>query len=140
MGDLEEKSRAIKRESARAKGKRFQREVVRLFAEKYGLVLGDDIRSSIGAETGMDILLTSVEARERIGFAIECKASESIGIVAALRQADANSRSPKGNLVPVVVFSSPQRSKLPYSKWICMPLETFLKRDKNGTDCVFALE
>ncbi len=109
--------------SARAKGSLFQKVVMKAFAKAFDLVEEEDIRSSVGRETGADVKLVSLKAKDRVGLAIECKNSRTLNIFRAIEQAR---KYRTGALeTEAVVFK--KGSVGPNTTYICIPLDHYLR-------------
>jgi len=92
--------------SAKAKGKRFQNQITKLFHKAFGGLLEEgDIKSTTMGEHGVDIQL-SPAAKKLIPYAVECKCQEKLNIWSALEQAENNANGS----IPVVFFKR-NRSK-----------------------------
>ncbi len=102
------------------KGRGFMKRIKERLQAHFGLT-DDDIRTTIGAEGGEDIKLTSEKARERVGLSIECKDEKRLGIFAAIEQSKSNC---KIGMVPTVIFK--KGSLGAHLTWICVPLEHYL--------------
>lgn len=91
---LERAGKRIKVQSAKGKGMNFQREICQKIADLIGIpyLRGDDeslIESRSSGVNGTDIILRG-EAKKRFPFSIEAKNSESLSLVDAVQQAQAN--------------------------------------------------
>lgn len=94
--------------SAKAKGRRFQQEVIRLLARIVGLDLAD-MESRPGGQNGEDIIL-GMSSRARFPYSIECKNRKSYkGLYVAYDQAVAN--APKG-AEPLLCLRTDRRKPL----------------------------
>lgn len=67
----------MKTRSAKAKGKRLEKWVLKILKEQFGFT-SDEVRVNIGAETGADIKMASY-AEQYFPFKIECKNQEAVG-------------------------------------------------------------
>ena len=79
----------MKTQSAKAKGRRLQKEIKELILEKFSSLEEDDVRSTSMGASGEDILL-SPAARKLFPFSVECKAHEKLNIWSAIEQAEEN--------------------------------------------------
>lgn len=91
---IERAGERIKVRSAKAKGMSFQREICQRISDLIGIpyLRGNDeslIESRGSGQNGVDIILRG-EAKKRFPFSIEAKNSESLNLVDAVRQAEAN--------------------------------------------------
>lgn len=86
--------------SQKEKGRRLQKWVRRRLIEGLGIDPGDVLSTPMGLP-GCDLYL-SPAARAKFGFGVECKNRESIGIWAALDQAEKNAAGV--GLKPLLVF------------------------------------
>lgn len=103
------------------KGRAFQKRIMLLFKEFFGLS-DDDIRTPVGAENGPDIILCNDDVRKKVGLAIEVKNQKNMSIWVALEQA--KSHAAGTNLTPALIF---HRSVLGNRDvWITVPLEHYL--------------
>ena len=93
------KENEMKPSSAKAKGRNFQNKVRELIME-YLDINEHDIKTAVMGEGGMDIKLSSA-AREKFGYAVECKKVEKINIWKCFEQACENSE----DLEPLLIFS-----------------------------------
>lgn len=66
--------------SAKAKGKRLEKWVASLILEAIPDLTEDDVRTTVGSETGEDIKL-SKKARQFLNVSIECKNRETFGTI-----------------------------------------------------------
>lgn len=89
----------MKPSSAKAKGRNFQNKVRELIME-YLDINEHDIKTAVMGESGMDIKLSSA-ARDKFGYAVECKKVEKINIWKCYEQATENSQ----DLEPLLIFS-----------------------------------
>lgn len=114
----------VKSRSLIAKGRSFQKSIMEKFKNFFGLD-EDDIRTAVGAETGVDIKLNK-KAREKIGLAIECKNVKSINIWKAIDQAKKNCYE---DCEPAVIF---KRGTLGSNTvYICVSLKHYLEMRSN---------
>src|ERR1041385_1117971 len=74
------------RRSARAKGRRGQKEVVDLILTTFPELTGEDVMSQPSSIPGEDIILTR-KARTILPYSIEVKYQETLSIWASLKQA-----------------------------------------------------
>ena len=89
----------MKPSSAKAKGRNFQNKV-RLMIMEHLDINEHDIKTAVMGESGMDIKLSS-SARNKFGYAVECKKVEKINIWKCYEQATENS----DDLEPLLIFS-----------------------------------
>ena len=89
----------IKRNSAKAKGRAFQKEIAEILKEAYQLE-DRDVVSTPASVPGEDILMSKL-AKKRIPFSIECKNQETTMIWQCIKQCEDN--TPKGR-IPLIVF------------------------------------
>ncbi len=79
----------MKTASAKAKGRDFQKDIV--FAiQKWLNLTDDDIRPVAASVNGVDIELTSKQARELFPYGVECKRQEKLNIWDAISQCETN--------------------------------------------------
>lgn len=97
----------MKPQSAKAKGRKFCKEVVAQIRKKYGRLEEDDISVRSSGAPGEDILL-SPKARMCFPFSIECKCCEKVHMEQWYDQAKANA---KGH-TPIVVWRRNNREPL----------------------------
>ncbi len=109
----------MKPNSCKAKGRKFQGEVVAIIRAFFPELSADDVRGAIMGETGEDIKLSALGKR-RFPFSIECKKRESLNVWEAVEQAESNAR--KSGLNPVLVFS---RNRSP--AYAVVPLSLFME-------------
>ena len=107
----------MKTQSAKAKGRRLQKEIKELILEKFSSLEEDDVRSTSMGASGEDILL-SPAARKLFPFSVECKAHEKLNIWSAIEQAEENANEH----TPLVVFKR-NRSK----RYAVLEFEELLK-------------
>ncbi len=89
----------MKPRSAKAKGRNFQNKVRQMIID--ALDINElDIKTAVMGESGMDIKLSSA-ARDKFGYAVECKKVEKINIWKCYEQATENSE----DLEPLLIFS-----------------------------------
>lgn len=108
-----------------AKGRNFQ-SVIRDRIQECFQLDSDAIRTAIGSETGADIKLTSQEAREKVGLALECKNVQSLSIWKALDQAKAHAKGT--NLIPTLIFHRSISGNR--DVWVTIPIEHYLELRK----------
>lgn len=109
----------MKTQSAKAKGRRLQQQVVGDLLDVFGHLSPDDIRSTSMGASGEDIQM-STAARQAIPYSFEAKNQERLNIWASLDQARAN--APAGT-VPVVVFkknNEPPHVALPWKNFLAL--------------------
>lgn len=111
----------------KAKGARFQKQVVGAILNVFRDLTIHDVRSIPSSVPGPDIWF-SEHARNRIPLDIECKAQERFDIWSAIQQAEERG---KDNIIPSVFFKR-NRSK-PY---ICMNINDFLRILERATHYV----
>ena len=102
---------------ARAKGKLFQKQVVKLISDTLGLSQ-EDLHSCVGGKTEADIQL-STAARKKFPFHVECKNQKTLHLGKWIKQSESES-SPQESLV---VFKF-HRNSTPY---VVLRFEEFLK-------------
>ena len=90
----------MKSQSAKAKGRRLQQQVVIDLLESFEHLSEDDIRSTSMGASGEDIQMSHA-ARQAIPFSFEAKNQERVNIWSSIEQARSN--APSG-IMPVVVF------------------------------------
>ena len=90
----------MKTQSAKAKGRRLQQQVVSDLLNIFTHLSEDDIRSTSMGAQGEDIQMSHT-ARQSIPFSFEAKNQERVNIWSSIEQARAN--APSG-IEPVVVF------------------------------------
>ena len=110
----------MKPQSCKAKGRRFQQQIVSDLYNEFELGEGDLRSTSMGAG-GEDIQM-SARARELIPYSFEAKNQERLNIWSAIEQSEQNCLNRK----PVVVIKKNQ--KKPYA---VIPWETFLSLISN---------
>jgi|TARA_B100000035_G_scaffold234883_1_gene203134 hypothetical protein len=88
----------MKTQSAKAKGRRLQKEFRNLLIEKLNIHPEDIESRSMGA-SGEDLIMARA-AREKFPYSIECKNVEKLNVWDAYKQAEAN----KGKHEPIVVM------------------------------------
>ena len=115
------KKKPIKRRSAKAKGRGFQKETARKIRE-YNNLLDSDVRSTAASVPGEDILFSEI-ARNIFPFSVECKCQEHINIWGAIEQAKKNG----GKYVPIVVFK-----KNNTDTYVTIDFDSFLALVKHG--------
>lgn len=84
--------------SRKAKGRKFQQEIVKAILEMFTDLEEDDVKSTSMGNSGEDIQL-SPKARKKLPIAIEAKCQEALNFWAAYEQAKTNS---KNKYIPVV--------------------------------------
>jgi hypothetical protein len=87
-------------QSCKAKGRRFQQQIVRDLLERFPHLTEDDVKSCSMGANGEDVQL-SAAARMSIPFSFEAKNQERCNVWAALEQAKAN--APAGTEVVVAI-------------------------------------
>ena len=87
----------LKPQSAKAKGREFQKKIVQLLLDAFPDLEKDDITSRSMGSPGEDILL-SPRARSRFGFSVECKHRAKIAVYDWLEQRG-------GSDYPSIVFA-----------------------------------
>ena len=104
-----------------SKGRNFQ-SIIRDKIQECFQLDDDSIRCAIGAETGADVKLTSQEARDKVGMAVECKCVKSLSIWTALDQTKAHAKDT--DLIPTLIF----RRSISGNRdvWITVPLDHYL--------------
>lgn len=106
----------MKPQSAKAKGRRLQKDVRDQLLSNAPTLEPDDIRSTSMGAGGEDLLL-SPAARRKYPFSFECKNTERLNIWDAIGQAEANA----GQHVPAVVFKR-NKSQI----YVALPFSAFL--------------
>jgi len=113
----------MKARSAKAKGRRFQKEIYELLMKHFDNVLQEgDLKPSLMSEQGEDIK-KSPAAIKVFPYSVECKSQEKLNIWSALKQAEEN--CPTGQ-TPLVAFKK-NRSNI----YVALKFEEFLKLLKN---------
>lgn len=110
--------------SRKAKGREFQKEIVKIILKNFPDLDETQVRSTSMGVSGCDIQLSS-GAQEQFNFAIEAKRQESINIWEAIKQ----SEDPKRKGVPLLVFKR-NRSDI----YACLKFETLVKLVKEIHD------
>ena len=108
----------MKVSSAKAKGRKLQKDVCKALLEISRGLTEDDIRSTSMGAGGEDVLFSSA-AKRQFPLSIECKNVERFSIWPAIDQGIKNCPS---DLTPVVVFKKNHRDPQ-----ISLPLEKFLE-------------
>lgn len=93
-------------QSRKAKGRRFQQEVMKLLVEELN-IHPEDMESRSMGSGGEDIIMARA-AREKFPFSIECKAQESLNVWKAYEQACDNS----GNYEPILFMKKSRKKPL----------------------------
>lgn len=88
----------MKTASAKAKGRRLQKEVAKAILDAFGLH-EDDVKPAVMGESGEDIKLSKA-ARDAFPFSVECKNTERLHLWGSIAQAEANA----GEHMPLLVF------------------------------------
>jgi hypothetical protein len=104
--------------SKKAKGMKFQKEIVQKLLSTFSELTENDIRSIPSSVPGTDIWL-SERALKKIPLDVEAKAQEKLNIWGAIKQVELRC---KLNLIPVVIFK--KNHTQPY---VCLNLNDFLK-------------
>lgn len=124
----------MKTQSAKAKGRRLQQQVVCDLLESFEHLSADDIRSTSMGVSGEDIQMSHA-ARLCIPFSFEAKNQERVNIWSSIEQARSN--APTG-IVPVVVFKKNSEQPQVVISW-----KTFLnlinQKSKEKPDQIKAL-
>lgn len=107
----------MKPQSCKAKGRRFQQQVVSDLLETFPELQEDDIRSTSMGCNGEDCQL-SPAAREKIPCSIECKNVERLNIWSTIEQSTSNA----GQHHPMIVIK-----KNKTSPWAAVPWTFFLQ-------------
>lgn len=94
-------TRAMKPQSCKSKGRRFQQRVVRSILDALPQLEPDDVRSTSMGAPGEDVLL-SPRARQLLPLSLECKCVERLNVWQCVEQARSNCPT---DVVPCVVFS-----------------------------------
>lgn len=108
----------MKPQSAKAKGRRLQQQVVQDLLDVFTHLSGEDIRSTSMGASGEDIQM-SMAARQSIPFSFEAKNQERVNIWSSIEQARTN--TPNG-IATAVVFKKNNEEPHVVIKW-----KTFLK-------------
>lgn len=95
----------MKTQSAKAKGRSLQQDVVRLIKDNFPDLKDNDVRSTSMGAGGEDIVL-SPKAIEYAPFSIECKSYKHFGFYKFFDQVEANNPS---KLEPLVVCKANRR-------------------------------
>jgi hypothetical protein len=116
----------VKSRSAKNKGVRLQNEVKAAIKLRWPeLIEGQDYRSALMGESGVDIHLLSPNARQKIKSSIECKYQETSSIWAWMQQAQENADSESNkwgvDLPPLLIF---RRNR--GQTYVCTYLENYL--------------
>jgi hypothetical protein len=104
-------------QSAKAKGRNLQKQIVASLLARAPELTPNDIRSTSMGASGVDVLMSEA-ALKRFPFAIEAKCQEALNIWAALAQAEEN----RGNQTPILCFKR-NRSET----YVAMKFEDFLE-------------
>ena len=88
----------MKRQSAKAKGRRLQQWVVKQLIETFD-IHPEDIKSCSMGAGGEDVVMARA-AREKFPYSVECKNVEKLNVWDAYDQAKANA----GNYEPIVIM------------------------------------
>eukprot|EP00965_Chrysotila_dentata_P030206 1005364-Pleurochrysis_carterae.AAC.2 len=107
----------MKVQSAKAKGRRLQQEVVTHILKAFPQLHSDDVRSTSMGVSGEDVQLSHA-ARQLLPYSFECKNCERLNVWAAIEQARRNSVSV--HVTPVVVMK--KNNEHPY---VVLPIEHF---------------
>lgn len=97
----------MKPQSAKAKGRKLQQDVVKLLHQYFPDLEDGDLRSTSMGAGGEDIIM-SPRAKKSIGLSIECKSQKAIAVYNWLDQATSNA----GMAVPVVVAKANNRKPI----------------------------
>lgn len=81
----------MKTQSAKAKGRNLQKEVVAMIRKHFPFLTEDDVISKSMGAGGEDIVLSKA-AREVLPFSVECKATETFSVFKAYEQARKNAK------------------------------------------------
>jgi hypothetical protein len=111
--------------SCKAKGRALQNKIAEDLREAFGLS-SSDVKPAIMGESGMDVKL-SESARKAFPFAVEAKATETLQIWAALKQAEENAANE--GLRPLVAFKR-NRSEI----YVVLKWPTFLAMLKEASN------
>ncbi len=98
---------AIKRRSAKAKGKLLEKEIAKKIIEAFSLS-SDDVRTTVGSETGADVKL-SAKARTKFPFSLECKRRAKMDTIYGFYE-QAQKHYPE--LIPAVVLRADYKEPL----------------------------
>lgn len=122
----------MKPQSAKSKGRRFQKRIRDLMLQAAHWLEEDDIRSTSMGASGDDLLL-SPAAQKVFPLAIECKNQERVSIWKAMEQADAH--ADKNSYTPVVFLTrnrAPELALLPAGDL----LDLYVKAYERSTEVV----
>jgi len=114
----------MKTSSAKAKGRRLQKNVRDSLLKNAPDLEPDDIRSTPMGSSGEDLLLSPL-ARKKYPISPECKNTERLNIWGAIKQAIHNAASFR----PVVFFTK-NREKI----WVAMELDYYLELTNEKKD------
>lgn len=103
----------MKHRSGKAKGKRFEDEIVKDLRFIFGCS-DDEIRRNPASCVGSDVVIAE-NVSERAPFSIECKNREKIAIWETIRQAEDNAR--KEGRLPLIVFKRNRSRKYAVVNW-----------------------
>ena len=110
----------MRRQSAKAKGRRLQQQFRELLIEELGIHPEDIESRSMGA--GGEDLIMARAAREKFPYSIECKNVEKLNVWEAYKQASENSK----DYEPLVVMKKNNHKTL-----VVLDAESFVKIFKN---------
>lgn len=115
MNSQKRGKKMVTRSSAKAKGRKLQKDVANAIKVTFSLE-DTDVMSNPASCVGMDIILSN-KAKIVFGYAIECKNQQNINIWSALKQAEDNAEG----LEPLLVFKRNQTDT-----YACMKFNKFL--------------
>lgn len=115
----------MKTQSAKAKGRRLQQQVVQDLLNSFEHLSEEDIRSTSMGASGEDIQMSHA-ARQCIPYSFEAKNQERVNIWSSIEQARLN--APNG-MIPVVVFKKNNEQPQVVLSW-----KTFLDLINQKTD------
>lgn len=128
----EEKPKKIRNKkvsNAKTNGRNFQNKIRDFIKELYDLE-DHEVRCATGYEQGIDIKITSPDAKEKVEIGIECKNHTRLNIFGAIRQVEKNYEK-EGYLEPAVFFKQGgQRGRC--RTWVCIDIEYFAELVKRA--------
>jgi hypothetical protein len=126
MSSSTEISKRISVKSAKAKGRRLQKQIVQDILSSYPNLSPSDVVSTPMGQGGEDIRM-SESARQCLPISVEAKCQERLNVWKAIDQCERNS---KKDLLPVLVFSKNRCNTYAVVKW--SSLLSLLKRPPEG--------
>lgn len=112
----------MKTQSAKAKGRKLQKEIVAMILETFPELQEDDVVSRSMGVSGTDVML-SPKAQQLFPYAVEAKNKERLNVWEAIQQSEKNS----GDLTPVLFFTR-NRTKT----YVCIEATEFMKLTKKA--------